>query len=53
MDSYEYDDFDPEDESIDYDDLSEMAEDYGYGRPVMQRMDDCNYDFDNYGYAAD
>lgn len=43
--------YDPEDYDIDYDDIAEMAEDYGYGAYKMERTDDCNYDFDNYGYA--
>ena len=40
-----------EDSEDDTSDLEEMAEDYGYGRPSMQRMDDCNYDFDNHGFG--
>lgn len=56
MDTYtDYDNdtegYDPEDYNIDYDEIAEMAEDYGYGGYVMERTDDCNYDFDNYGYA--
>lgn len=35
----------------DADELQAMAEDYGFGGSVMERTDDCNYDFDNYGYA--
>ncbi|MEL0193433.1 MAG: hypothetical protein VW865_14180 [Halieaceae bacterium] len=40
-----------EDSEDDHSTLEEMAEDYGYDRPSMQRMDDCNYDFDNYGFG--
>jgi hypothetical protein len=50
-------DFDVEDYGEDYsivspNDLTEMAEDYGYGwRERNSDIVDTNYDFDNYGYA--
>lgn len=43
--------YDPEDYNIDYDEIAEMAEEYGYGAYTIERTDDCNFDFDNYGYA--
>lgn len=43
--------YDPEDFDIDYDEIAEMAEDYGYGAYKMERTDDANYDYDNFGYA--
>lgn len=50
-------DFDVEDYGEDYsivspNDLTEMAEDYGYGwRERNSDIVDTNYDYDNYGYA--
>ncbi len=47
-------DIDPNDNNIDYEGIAEMAEDFGYGfreTNEMLGLDDCNYDFDNFGYA--
>lgn len=48
--------FDPIDpdydmDDIDYDEIAEMIEDYGFGAYKMERTDDCKYDYDNYGFA--
>lgn len=56
MDTYinhsnETEGYDPEDYNIDYNEIAEMAEEYGYGAYMIERTDDCNFDFDNYGYA--
>lgn len=42
--------YDPDDFDIDWDDLAEMADEYGYGRQTAIMSDDYGYDADNYGY---
>jgi hypothetical protein len=42
--------YDPEDYDIDYDEITEMAEDYGYGAYVAERADDYSFDADNPNY---
>lgn len=42
--------YDPDDFDIDWDDLAEMAEDYGFDRRTGWQADDYGYDADNYGF---